>query len=238
VACRTLEKIGYRVDIAVDGQAAVESWKTGRYDLILMDCQMPVMDGYEATRAIRALEKQDQKQRTPIVALTAHAMKGIDQDCLDAGMDAYLSKPIDRAQLEAGLEKFLGAIEQPVFETTGVIPKSEAPELLVEWDRLIAAADGNEKQARKLARLFFDQGQAYMDSITAALHAGNYLVLAAQARLLKNAAAYLQAPLVVHAASLLEAAVSTGDLTQILELTESLRWEMERVLEYLKHRVS
>jgi HPt (histidine-containing phosphotransfer) domain-containing protein len=153
-------------------------------------------------------------------------------------MDAYLSKPIDRAQLEASLEKFLGSSEQPVFEATGVVPESEAPTILVEWERLIAAADGNEKQARKLARLFFEQGQAYMDSITAALNAGNYLVLGAQARLLKNAAAYLHAPLVVHAASLLEAAVSTGDLSQILELTESLRCEMQRVLDYLKHRVT
>jgi CheY-like chemotaxis protein len=105
VACRTLEKLGYRVDVAVDGQAAVDAWATGRYDLILMDCQMPVMDGYEASRQIRARETSG--KRIPIVALTAHAMKGADATCVAAGMDDYLSKPIDRAQLNACLERWL-----------------------------------------------------------------------------------------------------------------------------------
>jgi two-component system sensor histidine kinase/response regulator len=105
VACRTLEKLGYRVDVAVDGQAAVDAWATGRYDLILMDCQMPVMDGYEASRQIRARETAG--KRIPIVALTAHAMKGADATCVAAGMDDYLSKPIDRAQLSACLERWL-----------------------------------------------------------------------------------------------------------------------------------
>jgi PAS domain S-box-containing protein len=107
VACRTLEKLGYRVDVVADGRAAVESWKTGRYDLILMDCQMPGLDGYAATREIRALEKQSAAERTAIIALTAHAVNGSDKQCTDAGMDAYLSKPIVREQLASCLGKFL-----------------------------------------------------------------------------------------------------------------------------------
>jgi two-component system, sensor histidine kinase and response regulator len=105
VACRILEKLGYRVDVAVDGQAAVEAWATGRYHLILMDCQMPVMDGYEATRQIRARECAG--VRIPIIALTAHAMKGADAECNAAGMDDYVSKPIDREQLNAKIERWL-----------------------------------------------------------------------------------------------------------------------------------
>jgi PAS domain S-box-containing protein len=107
VACRTLEKLGYRVDVAGDGQAAVDAWTSGRYDLILMDCQMPVMDGYEACRRIRDLEHTSGAQRIPIIALTAHAMKGADVECTAAGMDDYLSKPIDRALLSAALERWL-----------------------------------------------------------------------------------------------------------------------------------
>jgi CheY-like chemotaxis protein len=107
VACRILQKLGFRVDVVADGRAAVEAWKTGRYDLILMDCQMPELDGYEATRAIRALEHGD--KRIPIVALTAHAMKGSDELCENAGMDAHLTKPIERARLEACLDGFLHA---------------------------------------------------------------------------------------------------------------------------------
>ena len=97
VACRMLEKLGYRVDVAADGQAAFEAWQSGRYHLILMDCQMPVMDGYETTRKIR--EHEAGRKRIPIIALTAHAMKGADNECRAAGMDDYLSKPIDRDQL-------------------------------------------------------------------------------------------------------------------------------------------
>jgi PAS domain S-box-containing protein len=108
VACRMLEKLGYRVDVAGDGGAAVKAWETGRYDLILMDCQMPVLDGYEATRKIRAAESTSPTtKRVPVVALTAHAMKGADEQCIAAGMDDYLSKPIDKAQLLACLQRWL-----------------------------------------------------------------------------------------------------------------------------------
>jgi len=117
VACRILEKLGYRVDVAADGQAAFEAWQSGRYHLILMDCQMPVMDGYETTRKIRAQEGD--RQHVPIIALTAHAMKGADNECRAAGMDDYLSKPIDRDELQNALNRWLSdagdasASEQP-----------------------------------------------------------------------------------------------------------------------------
>jgi two-component system, sensor histidine kinase and response regulator len=107
VACRILEKLGYRVDVAVDGAAAIDAWATGRYDLILMDCQMPVIDGYEATKQIR--EREQAGVRIPIIALTAHAMKGADEECAAAGMDDYVSKPIDREQLNAKIERWLSA---------------------------------------------------------------------------------------------------------------------------------
>jgi two-component system sensor histidine kinase/response regulator len=109
VACRFVEKLGYRVEVVNDGRAAVDAWATDRYDLILMDCQMPELDGYEATREIRRREAG--LRRIPIVALTAHAMKGADEECAAAGMDAYLTKPIDRVQLEACLDRFLARDE-------------------------------------------------------------------------------------------------------------------------------
>jgi CheY-like chemotaxis protein len=105
VAVRLIEKLGYRVDVVADGRAAVDSWRSGRYDLILMDCQMPELDGFEATAEIRRIENG--ASRIPIVALTAHAMKGVDADCKAAGMDGYLSKPIDRTLLATTLQRFL-----------------------------------------------------------------------------------------------------------------------------------
>ena len=119
VATRTLQRLGYEVDAVGDGRAAVTAWQSGRYDLILMDCQMPVLDGYDATREIRGLEQPG--HRVPIVALTAHAMRGDDLKCKEAGMDEHLTKPLDRQVLAQVLEKFLGARQTPESET---IPRS------------------------------------------------------------------------------------------------------------------
>jgi signal transduction histidine kinase/CheY-like chemotaxis protein/ligand-binding sensor domain-containing protein len=105
VASRTLAKLGYAADIVANGVQAVEAWRSGRYDLILMDCQMPDMDGYAATGKIRELEAGG--TRIPIVALTAHATDGAEQECRAAGMDDYLAKPLDRAKLAACLERWL-----------------------------------------------------------------------------------------------------------------------------------
>jgi two-component system sensor histidine kinase/response regulator len=105
VAVRLLEKLDYRVDVVADGLAAVAAWQAGTFDLILMDCQMPQMDGYAATREIRKLGAS--KPHIPIVALTAHAMKGDEEKCRAAGMDDYLTKPIDRVKLDACLNRLL-----------------------------------------------------------------------------------------------------------------------------------
>jgi signal transduction histidine kinase/DNA-binding response OmpR family regulator len=105
VAARLLEKQGHSVEIAKNGQDAVAAFTRCAFDLILMDVQMPVMNGYDATQAIRAAE-QGGDRRVPIVALTAHAMKGDREICLQAGMDDYLGKPIRPLELAAVLERW------------------------------------------------------------------------------------------------------------------------------------
>jgi CheY-like chemotaxis protein len=117
VACRILEQLGYRVDVAADGQAAFSAWESSRYQLILMDCQMPVMDGYETTKKIRDNERPG--ERIPIIALTAHAMKGADNECLGAGMDDYLAKPIDKEQLQNTLMRWMEGSEPVVGQAVG-----------------------------------------------------------------------------------------------------------------------
>lgn len=104
VATHTLRRLGYEVHAVANGQDAVAAWRDGRYDLIIMDCQMPVLDGYEATREIRILEAG--KRHIPIVALTAHAMTGDDARCMAAGMDHHLTKPLDRELLQACLDQY------------------------------------------------------------------------------------------------------------------------------------
>jgi CheY-like chemotaxis protein len=98
VARRLLQKMGHEVDVANNGQEAVDAVSSGNYDVILMDCQMPVVDGYAATAAIRALSGA--QADLPIVAMTANALKGDRERCLDAGMNDYLAKPINAKKLE------------------------------------------------------------------------------------------------------------------------------------------
>ncbi len=104
VGQRFLERLGCQVTLAENGQEAIDAWKTGDFRLVLMDVQMPVMDGYTATRQIRDLERG--RMRTPIVALTANAMTGQLERCLQSGMDGLLTKPLEPERLEEVLERF------------------------------------------------------------------------------------------------------------------------------------
>ncbi len=106
---RLLEKRGYTTVLAANGREALEAYEREPFDVILMDVQMPVMTGFEAVAAIRALERR-RGGRTPIVALTAHAMKGDRERCLEAGMDEYVSKPIDSERLFEAIESLVGAV--------------------------------------------------------------------------------------------------------------------------------
>lgn len=94
-----LKNTPYRIDIAADGEEAVHKFTSGKYDLVLMDMQMPVMDGYRATRAIREWESQEGLEPTPIIALTAHALQEEIQKSLEAGCNAHVSKPIKKGIL-------------------------------------------------------------------------------------------------------------------------------------------
>jgi len=106
VGVRTLEKLGCRPDVACNGREAVEMARSSPYDLILMDCRMPEMDGYTATREIRRQENAG--ARIPIVAMTAHAVTGAREECLGAGMDDYISKPVSPGELERVLLRWSG----------------------------------------------------------------------------------------------------------------------------------
>ena len=117
LAKRMLEKQGHTVVIVPNGVAAVEANERSEFDLILMDVQMPGMDGYEATRAIR---QRETKTRTPIIALTAHAMASDQQHCLDAGMDAYIAKPIDAGELTRAIEGLCKSTDSGRAELVGL----------------------------------------------------------------------------------------------------------------------
>ncbi|HTX47623.1 MAG TPA: response regulator [Solirubrobacteraceae bacterium] len=139
---RLLARSGHHVTVAVDGMQVVEAYAAGEYDLVLMDCQMPELDGYEATRAIRRREEEAGRAHTPIVAMTAAATEDIRRKCLKSGMDDYLTKPLAEAELERALSRWLPAPARPPTDDTldadrlehlrALFPGDEATEMLVQ----------------------------------------------------------------------------------------------------------
>jgi CheY-like chemotaxis protein/HPt (histidine-containing phosphotransfer) domain-containing protein len=235
-----LEKLGLDVTVVNNGRETVQAWKGGGFDLILMDCQMPELDGYEATREIRRLEQG--RRATPIVALTAHAMKGDDEKCRAAGMTDYLTKPLDRTKLTACLERHLGKIGQdangadrdPTLSIEA-LPIAPAP---VDWKEFLKSMDGDEVLARELVDLFIESGDESLAAIVSALGMRDYAAVSEQAHSLKGASANLRATATASAAAKLEAAARTGDSPQIDTLATALRTEVTRTIEYLRHKVA
>jgi CheY-like chemotaxis protein/HPt (histidine-containing phosphotransfer) domain-containing protein len=130
VAVRILEKLGYRVELAEDGREALEACARTRYDAVLMDGQMPGMDGYEATRRIREREREQGGPRVPIIAMTASAMKGDREKFIGAGMDDYVAKPVTPDELEAVLRRWIAAEQNapPAGSAPGPPALSPQPE--------------------------------------------------------------------------------------------------------------
>ncbi len=218
VALRLLEKLDYRVDVVADGLAAIAAWQTGKFDLIIMDCQMPQMDGYEATREIRRLEAGG--SHIPIVALTAHAMQGDEDRCRAAGMDEYLSKPIDRTKLEVCLERLL--------------PGASDLHHPIDWQALLESIDGDRQFARELADAFIVTVDRELAGITGALRSGDHAKLRASAHTLKGASANLHAAAATTAAALLESAAGSGKRDQLSALAERLDTEVRRTVVFLR----
>jgi signal transduction histidine kinase/DNA-binding NarL/FixJ family response regulator len=159
VAAGILEHSGYRVDVVSDGQSAIDAVAAKAYDIVLMDCQMPVLDGYEATRRLRVLEKEGRlgarAMRLPIIALTASAVQGDRQRCLDAGMDGHVTKPIDRHELIVAIQSLVGSGKnndgsfQPLSQ-------SGSSSLPIDIDLLMDRCMGDAKLAEDML-LLFDQ---------------------------------------------------------------------------------
>ena len=111
VALAILTHAGFQVDIAANGIEAISALQNTRYDVVLMDCQMPELDGYSATRRIREHDSGVLWPQVPIIAMTAHAMKGDREHCLEAGMDDYIAKPVEAKALVSAVERWLGTAE-------------------------------------------------------------------------------------------------------------------------------
>ncbi len=214
VAQRMLQNLAAEVTIASNGAEALERIAAANFDALLMDCQMPVMDGFTATRRIRELESNRGGKRLPIIALTANVMSEDREKCLAAGMDAHLGKPIEVAQVIEALNRFLKA---PV----------SAP--AIDRGALKELTGGDAEFERELAETFVSSGDQCLAEIIAALKESDFDTVRKRAHSLKGASANIHARELSQAASSLENAARENALPDINGLVTELKEKLAAV---------
>jgi len=228
VAVRILEKAGYRCDVAANGQEAVEAVARARYDLILMDCQMPVMDGYEAARRIRACEAGG-STRIPIIAMTAHAVQEDRDLCLEAGMDDYMTKPVRPEVLRRVLDAHLigkaggGSEVEPASDEAGKV--DEPKEIL---DRLRELDCGDEGFVQELLAVFLSESEKRLASLGEAIRSQDLELIKREAHTLKGSSANAGAEAMREKAFRLEKLSQGGSLEEMQRAFQDLVDQFER----------
>ncbi len=240
VALRMLERLGCRVDVVANGKEALEMLALLPYDLVFMDCQMPDVDGYEATAAVRARERERARTgggpRTPIVAMTANTMQGDRERCLAAGMDDYIAKPVKTEQLAVILDRWLPAHEVEHPGTPDDASRAEpagresAP---VDEAALaaIAAVQGESGQevVRELIGMFLEDSPRQLETVAGAAEHQDLQTLTRAAHSLKGSCANLGAVRLAEICRELEDAGAAGTIESIPLLVERCRQEFARV---------
>ncbi len=232
VALRFLERMGFKVRIADNGLEGVKAFTEGRFDIVLMDLQMPVMDGLTATRRIRELETGP---RTPIVALTANAMAGQLERCTEAGMDAFLTKPLELVRLREVLDRYGLAMNTHDSPQTSSNDTANAP---VDLARLNELTDGDPEFTQELTATFVASGEQVMAELRAAMEALDRTALSRSAHKLKGASANIHANRLRDLAYELESRAAQMDQGQVKALLAALNDEFRRAGEFLKAQTS
>jgi signal transduction histidine kinase/CheY-like chemotaxis protein/HPt (histidine-containing phosphotransfer) domain-containing protein len=227
VARAMLEGAGHRVEVAGDGSEAVQQCLPGRFDCVLMDCQMPVMDGLEATRRIRARERASGSARMPIVALTANAMAGDRERCLAAGMDDFLAKPFDTRSLLAAVAR--GTARRTPAPAPAAAPASFDPAALAELLQLDRETPGF---LARLAGRFLETTPALIASVAGVADASTKDA-ERSAHTLKSTSARFGAHALAALAAQAETAVRAGQAGAARELAEAMRLEFTMVSQAL-----
>jgi CheY-like chemotaxis protein/HPt (histidine-containing phosphotransfer) domain-containing protein len=251
VALRLFEQMGYRIDIASDGQEAIDAVKRHPYDIIFMDVQMPEMDGLEATRQIRALEKDRGNQPSVIIAMTASAMTGDREKCLAAGMDDYLSKPVRPEAVQAALEHWGPLVKH---STTPASPRAPEPapapapaptpspsatpdESPVDLERLNELSGGDEAGVRDLAELYLNQTTGQLNELERAVAAKAVQEVERLAHKSAGASATCGMNAIVPVLRELERQGHAGQLEDATRLVKRAGKELERIRVFLEDYV-
>ncbi|MEH2395726.1 MAG: response regulator [Nostoc sp.] len=209
VALKQLQSLGYSADVAGNGKEVLQSLKKIPYDLILMDCQMPVLDGFETTKEIHRWQESSfaSSRRPVVVAMTANAMKEDQQMCLDAGMDDYLSKPVTKQKLAAALQRW-GSVIFKAKEITATEQISttdvSSVDLPIDWERLHQLSENNPEFEFDLLQMFVEDIQPRLEVIRIAIAAHDFGQIAQEAHQIKGASANVGATTMHLAAEKLE----------------------------------
>ena len=229
LAVGLLSRAGHEVVVAGDGREAVSAVAAGGFDLVLMDVQMPEMDGLEAAAAIRAREAGSGKH-LPIIAMTAHAMKGDRQRCLAAGMDEYVSKPIRAHQLLSTIEQVLQSPRSPEKP-----PCAEPREPELDWTDALAATGGDRELLESVIEVFLDEEPELIEAIRKAIVADDSTALRLAAHTLKGSLRYFGDGPAIDVAFCMETMGATGDLAEAEATFELLKTEVEKLTRALRH---
>ncbi|MDP5240033.1 response regulator [Uliginosibacterium sp. 31-16] len=245
VATKILQRAGYEVVAAGDGQEAIEWFEKRRFDLILMDVQMPVLGGLDATKAIRAREARrswamsGRWEVTPIIAMTAHVMQGDRERCLEAGMDDYVSKPVQPNELFAAIERVTRRLEATDFEgnlaamAAGVdVEANDAP--VADLSQTRALLDGDEDSLLSLIRIFLSDYAKNCTLLEQAARKKDGKVLCSVAHSLKSSVGVFGAATAAELAQQVEVAARKGDVDKAAHGVSGLLAELSRVAAYLR----
>ncbi|MDM8524360.1 response regulator [Desulfococcaceae bacterium HSG8] len=240
VAIEILDSAGIIADIANHGKEAVEAFCKSSYDAILMDIQMPEMDGFEATKAIRDFEIRNSKSEIPIIAMTAHAMKGDREKCFKAGMNDYITKPIDIDELFSTLNRW---IKPETGNHKPEIRKSEPDEQQITLPDNMPGIDiksglkrvvGNKRLFVKILTEFSENYRNSASDIRDALEKGNQNLALQLLHTLKGMAGNISAKGLYRASLEFEENIKTGSISDMNDMADSLERSLNRVMESVK----
>ena len=216
VAVRMLENLGYKADVVANGREAVDAVSRVPYAAVLMDCQMPEMDGYEATGEIR--KREGPAHRTPIIAMTAHALPRERERAMRAGMDDHISKPVKPEKLDSVLQRWLRA------DAPGGDPVDRS--VLASLSEL--GRNGEPNFIDKLREMFIREARPRISAMQEALHDGDARALEEAAHALRGSSANLGAQAMEGLCLGLEERGRAGDLSDAPSLLDALTVEFER----------
>ena len=228
LAIALLEGQGHTVTLVNNGKEAVAATGAQEFDMVLMDVQMPEMDGLEATEQIRARE-QSNDGRLPIIAMTAHALKGDRERCLGAGMDSYVAKPIRAEELFQAIDA--------IFSDGKRAPATEVPRDVVNWTEALQAAQGDPKVLKSMTEAALEEIPRLMGAVRDALANGDRTKLRLTAHTLKGSMRYFGAFQICERAAKLEDMGRKGDLTDSETILGDLEAEVTQVTAILSDYV-